>query len=195
MKKRLAIFDLDGTLYDTRAVNYLSYRLALRGFGAELDKAFFYQRCNGQYYKHFLPVVAPGLTPEDMETIHERKKAFYHECLTEAAANEHLIGIIQSIRGTFHTALVTTASRRNTFEILDHFGHAELFDLIMTQEDVTRKKPDPECFWKAMEHFEASPTETVIFEDSDAGVQAALVTGAGVCRVLDYIGRQGPEAP
>ena len=52
--KRLAIFDLDGTLYDTRAVNYLSYKMAVQDFEMELDKDYFFKYCNGQYYKDFL---------------------------------------------------------------------------------------------------------------------------------------------
>lgn len=187
MQKRLAIFDLDGTLYDTRAVNYKAYKQALQGYDAELDRDYFFDYCNGRYYKQFLPEISSKLTAEDMEIIHERKKAAYHGCLSEAKANENLIEMIRSIRGDFHTALVTTASKRNAIEILDYFGHAGLFDLILTQEDVSKKKPDPECFLKAMAHFEVPPEDTIIFEDSESGIEAALNSGAGVCRVMDYL--------
>lgn len=184
--KRLAIFDLDGTLYDTRAVNYLSYKMAVQDFEMELDKDYFFKYCNGQYYKDFLKRISSDLTEKDLEIIHERKKKFYHECLSEAAANENLIAIIKGIRGAMYTALVTTASKQNAYEILDYFGHAELFDLIVTQEDVTRKKPDPECFQKTIANFGVLPRETIIFEDSDEGIKAAIASGAGICRVLDY---------
>lgn len=187
MRKRLAIFDLDGTLYDTRAVNYMAYKQALRGYDVELDRDVFFDRCNGRYYRQFLPEISSKLTAEDMEIIHERKKAAYHSCLSEARANENLIGMIRSIQGDFYTALVTTASKRNAFEILDYFGHVGLFDLILTQEDVSKKKPDPECFIKAMVYFEIPPEDTIVFEDSESGVEAALRSGAGVCRVMDYL--------
>lgn len=188
MKNRLAIFDLDGTLYDTRAVNFKAYQFALREYQVELDKDFFYRSCNGQFYKQFLPAVAPHLTETDMEQIHNRKKSLYHECLSSAESNGNLIQIIQSIRPEYYIALVTTASRRNTEEILRYFRHYEMFDLIIAQEDVTKKKPDPEGFQKAMQYFEIQPEHTIIFEDSDSGINAALKCGAGVCKVLDYIG-------
>ena len=187
MKKRLAIFDLDGTLYDTRAVNYMSYKLALQDYHTKLDRDFFYEHCNGQYYRQFLPIVSSELTPEDMEVIHERKKLLYHECLSEAVTNDNLLELIHSIRKDFYTALVTTASKRNTYEILDHFGHTGLFDLIMTQEDVTKKKPDPEGFIKAIEYFGLTPEETIIFEDSEAGIRAGIASKATVCRAMNYI--------
>lgn len=68
-----------------------------------------------------------------------------------------------------------------------HFDHVDLFDFIVTQEDVVNKKPHPECFQIAMAHFDALPKDTIIFEDSDFGIKAVLASGAGICQVLDYI--------
>ena len=50
MKNKLLIFDLDGTLYDTREVNFLSYQHALAQEGIKLDREFYYRNCNGRYY-------------------------------------------------------------------------------------------------------------------------------------------------
>lgn len=53
-----------------------------------------------------------------------------------------------------------------------------LFDLILTQEDIEKPKPDPEGFIKAMEYFMINSKETAIFEDSDVGIEAARRSGA-----------------
>ena len=193
MKDRLMILDLDGTLYDTRMVNCKAYQKALEEFHIELDGEYFCTECNGQYYKQFLPVIAPELTESDMEAIHRRKQALYSECLPEASANELLVDIIGLARPRFYTALVTSASRKNAEEILRYFGHLELFDLLLTQEDVSKKKPDPEGFELAMKYFGIGPDKTVIFEDSVSGIEAARFCGASVCRVMDYISEgKGP---
>ena len=80
-------------------------------------------------------------------------------------------------------ACVTTGSRRNATEVLTHFGCVCWFDLILTSEDVTKSKPDPEGYCKAMAHFGVTPQETMIFEDSGPGLAAALASGAAVFKV------------
>lgn len=58
-----------------------------------------------------------------------------------------------------------------------------IFDLIITGEDVVKTKPDPEIFFKCMRYFNVMPKETVIFEDSDIGIEAAKDTGAWIIRI------------
>lgn len=194
MKDRLVILDLDGTLYDTRRVNFLAYQKALEDFGVALDEECFRAKCDGRYYKQFLPVIAPGSTPSDMEAIHRRKQALYREYLPAASVNEMLVEVMRSVRHISNIALVTSASRKNAEEILTFFGHMPLVDLLLTQEDVSRKKPDPEGFLLAMSHFGIGPDRTLIFEDSTPGVRAALSCGAGVCRVMAFPRDMAPAA-
>lgn len=188
MKSRLMILDLDGTLYDTRKVNCRAYQHALKEHDIELDEEYFIHTCNGQYYKQFLPVIAPRLSDSAMESIHRRKQELYPTYLASASVNGMLVDLITAARPMFHIALVTSASRKNALDILQFFDHTRLFDLILTQEDVTKKKPDPEGFELAMRHFDVRPEMTVVFEDSDSGILAAKAAGASVYRVMDYIG-------
>lgn len=180
-KKYLAIFDLDGTLFDTGEVNYYSYRKALEPFGIELDKEYYVTRCNGRHYTEFLPQIVGR--EADVEKIHALKKAIYVENLDKSRENVHLFQIVRAIKPMYHVAVVTTASRKNTEDILRYFGYQDLFEYIVTQEDITKPKPDPAGFYLAMEHFGANPENTVIFEDSDVGIQAARAAGAAVMAV------------
>lgn len=187
MKERLAIFDLDGTLYDTFPVNFRAYELAMRQQGIELEETFFRTQCNGKYYKQFLPLVRPDMTDEVMEEIHDAKLELYGTCLDRAVPNNNLVELARALKSSFYIALVTTASRKNTEQILGHFGHNGLFDLVITQNDVVHKKPDPEGYLMAMEHFHIPAGRTIIFEDSDVCVKAALACGASAYRVLDFV--------
>ena len=83
-------------------------------------------------------------------------------------------------------AVVTTASKKNTYEILEYFQKKELFDLIITQEDIKKPKPDPEGFIKAMKYFNASPSNTIILEDSEVGIEAAISSKASVCKIIKF---------
>ena len=72
MKTKLAIFDLDGTLYDTRMTNYLSYRDALRQYNLELDYDYFSKYCNGRHYTEFLPQIMGN--SNHINCVHTAKK-------------------------------------------------------------------------------------------------------------------------
>ena len=108
------------------------------------------------------------------------KKDYYKKFLDEAVMNRHLFDMIDAMRDTYFTAIVTTASRKNVEDILGRFGVLDSFDYCITQEDIHKPKPDPEGFLLAMEHFGLAPADCVIFEDSDVGIEAARASGATV---------------
>ena len=62
----------------------------------------------------------------------------------------------------------------------------EKFDLIVTQEDVRKTKPDPECFHLAMLKAGIDKENTIIFEDSETGLEAAKASGAQYVQVYGY---------
>lgn len=177
-KKCLALFDLDGTLFDTGDVNFSAYEAALKAYGFHLDRDYFLNRCNGKHYTEFLPDIMGGT--EYMEEVHRKKKELYRQNLDLARPNLHLFWLIREMAACYHTAVVTTASRKNTMEILQHFQYMDYFEKIISQEDITKSKPDPQGYLLAMEQFHVLPENTVIFEDSEAGIAAARATGAAV---------------
>lgn len=178
MKKKLALFDLDGTLFDTGEVNYWAYKDALLAYGADLEKEYFISKCNGRHYTEFLPEIM-GNT-EHIEAVHKAKKNNYAANLHKARANKHLFELIKLMQKEYHIAIVTTASRKNALDILEYFGYFDLFEYIVAQEDITKVKPDPQGFNLAMEYFDVLAKDTIIFEDSEVGILAARLTGAAV---------------
>ena len=184
MKKKLALFDLDGTLFDTGEVNYWAYKEALSTYGIELEKAYFISECNGRHYTEFLSELMR--TSENIEKVHKDKKIKYAANLHRARINTHVFELIKLMKADYYIALVTTASRKNTLDILEYFECQDMFEYIVTQEDVTKVKPNPQGFNLAMEHFGILAQNTVIFEDSEVGIQAARSTGATVMVVDQF---------
>lgn len=187
-KEKLAIFDMDGTLFDTKNVNFAAYSKAIEtcGYKVEIDYKYYCDFCNGNNYKVFLPQIVPGITAEDMKRVHAIKKDVYPDYLELAIKNDHLFNMIKLMRTDYTIALVTTASRQNVEDILGAFGVSDVFDLILTQEDVTKTKPDPQGFLLAMEKCGVSKKNTLIFEDSDTGIEAADKSGANFVRVYGF---------
>ena len=180
MKHKLAMVDLDNTLVFTMEANALAYRRALAEYGFALSKEDYASRCDGRAYRDFLPEIMGADSPF-IEAVHERKIALYGECLTAAEPNRPLLDILRAIKPDYILALVTTASRRNVEAVLERFELTALFDLVVTQEDVRRAKPDPACYNDLIERLGVDRADCVIFEDSASGVQAALASG---CQTL-----------
>ena len=185
---KLAIFDLDGTLFDTKDVNYKAYCEALKrcGLPNSIDYQYYCAFCNGNNYRTFLPKIIHGISEFQMDCVHQEKLALYSKYLGEAKENKHLFEMIKCIRPLYKTALVTTASKENTMEILKFFGVETFFDFIITKEDVSETKPNPECFFKAIDLANSDIDNTVIFEDSEVGLKAAELSGAQYVKVFGY---------
>lgn len=185
---KLAIFDLDGTLFDTKNVNYKAYcealkRCKLQGF---IDYQYYCNFCNGNNYRTFLPKIVHGISESQIDYVHREKLALYSKYLCEAKKNEHLFEMIKCIRPLYKTALVTTASRKNTMDILSFFDVETFFDFLLTKEDVSETKPNPECFLKAINLANSDIDNTIIFEDSEVGLKAAELSGAHYVKVFGY---------
>ncbi|WP_338944691.1 HAD family hydrolase [Fusobacterium pseudoperiodonticum] len=188
LKNKLAIFDLDGTLFDTKDVNYNAYQNAIKmlGIDAEIDYNNFCNLYNGKNYREFLPKIIPDITEEQMKNIHNFKKNIYTQYLDKARKNELLFLMIQEIKKKFYISIVTNASKKNVKDILEKFSVKNLFDLLITQEDVKNPKPSAEGFLKAMNYFNISKENTIIFEDSEIGIQAADKVEANYVKVYGY---------
>ena len=180
-KNKLILCDLDGTLFDTTKVNYYSYKEALNEINYDMDYDFFIKECYGKHYKGFLPKT--GLNENEMEIVHKIKKNTYSKHLNTAKINTHLFNILEFSKNEYYIALVTTASKENSEQILNFFNKKELFDLIIAAEDVENKKPNPEGFIKAMNYFSIEPEDTLIFEDSDVGIEAAIKSKANIFKI------------
>ena len=188
LNKQLAIFDLDGTLYDSKEVNYHSYLTALKriGYDVNVNLDYYSNHCNSIHYKLFLPKLVKKITDSEMDEVHRIKKSLYTNNLKYAKRNNHLFSIIDSIKNDYFIALVTNANQKNANEILDYFFDKSKFDLIITHEDILNPKPSPNSFEIAMSHFNVNPDNTIIFEDSDVGILAAKKSGAKYFRVFGY---------
>jgi HAD superfamily hydrolase (TIGR01509 family) len=67
--------------------------------------------------------------------------------------------------------------------MLTYAGLLDSLDVLVTNQDVKNPKPNPECYFLAMEKLGVLPAETVIVEDSPYGIQAAKASGATVVTV------------
>ena len=176
------LFDFDGTLYNTNDVNYHAYKAALEKFGFTLDYDHYCNNCNGRNYREFVPELV-NFDQEIVEQVHDIKQELYPTLLGKAKVNQNLFDLIEFAKPKAKVAIVTTASRKNVEHMLEATGKTGVFDLVICGEDVSHFKPDPEGDNLAMEKLGVLPEETIIFEDSSYGIEAAHASGATVYAV------------
>lgn len=179
------LFDLDGTLVDTREANYLAYRDAFAESGHELTREAFATTW-GKDSRDFIPELLPGIDPGAVDRIRSAKSRLYADQLHRTNGNGALIEFLRLVAPTHRTALVSTAKSGNGRQILDTHGLTPLFDVVVWGDDVARSKPDPEGYLRALELLGADAERSLAFEDSETGRAAALAAGLSVLEVPHF---------
>lgn len=181
---RALLFDLDGTIADTARVNVAAYQAALAEAGIQVQADRLGRLASGRHWKQFLPglIEACGASA-DPAAIADRKKVLYAGMVGGVRLNGGLLALLAGCRDRMRTALVTTASRANVDAILDAHGLRPDFDVVVTGDDVSRHKPDPEAYLLAAARLAVAPAQCLVFEDSDIGLKSARAAGMAVVRV------------
>lgn len=92
------------------------------------------------------------------------------------------------------TGLVSSTVAPHVLYMLDRFGLASAFDVIVTGDMVDRHKPDPEPYQKAMEFLGVAPEHAIVVEDSPTGISAGVASGAYVLGFRGSIVKQDVSA-
>ena len=98
---------------------------------------------------------------------------------------EYIPGVVEFVNESrergYRTAVVTSSNRVKMEAVYRKRPEIQgLFDIILTSEDFSASKPDPDCFIKGIERLDADREHTIVFEDSVYGLQAAKASGAVV---------------
>lgn len=171
------ITDFDGTLVDTFEANLRAYQKAFADVDITLT-AEHYRECFGYRFDRFM--TAMGIYDDNLASrIKEVKKDYYPQYFEYLRPNHSLIDLLRSwhLLG-MKTAIASTARKENLMNAINHLGIADIFDLIYAGIDVKQGKPSPEIYNKAMVALDVKPEETLIFEDSEVGIEAAKASGA-----------------
>ena len=176
------ITDFDGTLVDTFEANFRAYQKSFGECGIVLTEEK-YRECFGLRFDDFMSSMSV-CDEQKACRIKELKKEFYPQFFEYLVPNLTLIELIDS----FHqlggkTAIASTARKENLMNAVDALDLNKYFDVILAGIYVKKGKPDPEIYNKAMETLGVKPEETLIFEDSDIGLGAAIASGAKYIRV------------
>lgn len=180
---RLLLLDFDGTLADTREANYRAYAHTLAEEGITLSRESYLTRYFGMRCAEFMQAV--GFADRaDQERLRQRKITLYPTYFDSLRLNRPLWDYAQQLRARGGRAwIVSTGSRANIRHAMEYLELTEGIDGILTGEDVLHSKPSPDCFLQAMKAEGMTPAQTLIFEDSAVGLEAARRSGAACITV------------
>lgn len=187
MKIRAVLFDMDGVLIDAKEWHYDSLNRALNLFGYNIERyehLTFYDglptsvKLKKLSVEKGLPSALHAFINEmkqhyTMAEIHNKcRPTFIHEyALSRLKKENYLLGVCSnSIRSTVIT-------------MMDYSNLNQYLDIILSNEDVTKSKPDPDIYLSAMNKLKLRPDECLILEDNENGIKAANASGAHLLRI------------
>jgi len=173
------LWDLDGTLVDSEEYHWLAWRDAMAAEGIALTHEEFLKTF-GLRNDAIVPQWIPNATPERVQQIAVAKEQLYR-CLVREGGLEPLPGARhwteRLARDGWRQAIASSAPRENVDVVLAVIGLATCFQAIVSAEDVTLGKPDPQVFLTAAERLGSSPAHSIVVEDAPAGIEAARRAG------------------
>lgn len=184
---KLIIFDLDGVLVDTEHFHYESLIDAIEFVTGYPGSTYSHLiKVDGTTTKHKLLLLKNYLRLSDLQIqlIDDKKQQYLIRHLFRGLnSSPTQLSTLTTLSKNYKLAVASNSRKENVLTILNILGITDLFTIILSSNDVSKSKPDPEMFISSMNIAGAFPVETLILEDSDAGKYAAVASGAHVLPV------------
>ncbi|HDZ41336.1 MAG TPA: beta-phosphoglucomutase family hydrolase [Bacteroidetes bacterium] len=173
------IFDLDGTLANTMPLHMQAWKQACQSFGMDMSSEFL-RSFTGTPGKNIARAIIRYYDKEDSvdpEIIAERKKENFMNMQHLVKEVKPVADIVRDYHGRKAMALGTGGHRDTVLRTLEVIGMKDYFKHIVTADDVSRHKPDPETFIKCAGLLGIAHEKIIVFEDGDLGIRAARIAG------------------
>jgi beta-phosphoglucomutase len=195
MTKKAFIFDLDGVIVDTAKYHYLAWKKIANELGIEFTHEH-NELLKGVSRVRSLDIIL-GLgnveaSQDQKDQWLVQKNEEYLTYLVDMDSNEILPGVMSVLEflKVNQQPIALGSASKNARPILEKTGILSYFDVIVDGNDVSNAKPDPEVFLQAAQKLGISNENSIVFEDSVAGIQAANIAtmtsiGIGEASILN----------
>ncbi len=184
---KAVIFDLDGVLIDADKWHFNALNVALQHTDVEpiswQEHLTIYK---GIPTREKLKILTQrkGLSPDLYEKIHRSKQEITRDIISKfCSVDEEKVEMMRLLRRKYKIAVCSNAVRQSVELMLRKSGLISFVDFYLSNQDVTKPKPDPEIYQKAIGKLGLEPHECLIVEDSDVGKRAAAASGGILCSV------------
>ncbi|MEI7830926.1 MAG: beta-phosphoglucomutase [Prolixibacteraceae bacterium] len=196
MKIKACLFDLDGVIVDTAKYHFIAWKemAAELGFDfTEDDNELLKGVSRMRSLEILLGIGKINKTDEEKLILAERKNKRYLEYVHQMTEEEILPGVTRFLSDLQSNGMLIAlgSASKNAPLILDRIHLKGQFDVIVDGNAVSKAKPDPEVFLTCARLLKVEPSDCLVFEDAQAGIDAALnggmkVIGVGSPENLSY---------
>lgn len=176
------IFDLDGVLVDTAHYHFIAWKRLAEELGVNFTEKE-NEKLKGVSRMKSLEIILElgkiKLPDAEMERLATKKNEWFVEYINAMKPNEIFPGVKELITELRANGIkvALASSSKNAETVLNLLGIKPYFDAIVDGTMIVHTKPDPEIFLLAARKLNAPSRNCLVFEDAEAGVEAALAAG------------------
>lgn len=187
MAIKAVIFDMDGVLIDARDWHFEALNKALGLFGAEISRYDHLVTFDGLPTKQKLEMLSlEGGLPKGLHGfVNDLKQQYTLDIIFSKCKPvfQHQYALSKLREQGYHLAVCSNSVRKSIELMMEKSGLAKYLDFFLSNQDVSKSKPDPEIYVTAIKRLGLVPKECLIIEDNANGVKAALAAGAHLFKV------------
>lgn len=174
-KIKYIIFDLDGVIVNSEFLHYEAYRRAFIKNGLRLSIDDYNGKLRSKGRKEGLRALIKENKDFLIEDISISKDQMFIQILENETIEvyDDAVNLIKICKKRNLPIAIGTASKMGA-QVLEKIGLKSLFDVIITSQDVVKNKPNPEIYIKCQKQLNADADKTIVIEDSEPGIIAAL---------------------
>ncbi len=179
------IFDCDGTLVHSMPLHFEAWCEALSMHGAaNIFKEDVFYAMGGRPTKDIVVEINDeyGLKLDPEKVAFSKREAFLRK-LGQLELIDEVAAFAESLRGKLPMAIATGGTRLVIEKTLQAVGVSDLFEEVITADDVANGKPAPDIFLKAAQMLVVKPERCLVLEDAPAGVMAGQLAGMTVISI------------
>jgi beta-phosphoglucomutase-like phosphatase (HAD superfamily) len=171
------IFDCDGTLADTMPLHWRAWQVIASRHGFRFPEERFYS-LGGVPSRDILKLLcAEQNLAFDCLAVAREKETEYLPLIAQVEPVNVVVGIAREYYGKVPLAVASGGSRRIIEQVLEHLDIRNLFEAVVTNEDVVRQKPAPDIFLEAAARLGVPANLCRAYEDTDLGLTAIRAAG------------------
>jgi beta-phosphoglucomutase len=183
------LFDMDGVLIDAKEWHYESLNRALSLFGSPISREDHLSLYDGLPTAVKLQQLTErGFIPNELHKfINELKQIYLNQIIYEKCKPIFSKqNALSRLKTDGYKIAVCSNSIKSSIELMMQRSKLDVYlDLILSNQDVSNPKPNPEIYVKAINSFGLTPSECLILEDNQHGLEAAWGSGAHVLQIHD----------
>ncbi len=181
------IFDLDGTLSNSLPVHVETWNAMGKKYGFVFDTQIMHDMTGRPTVEFAERIIEQYGVSEKPEILARLKQELFWEMAYLLEPIPEVVAIVKEFYGKMPMAVGTGASRKSAEIQLKTLNLTKYFDAIVSANDVTKHKPEPETFLECARLMGVEPQFCQVFEDGDLGIAAAKNAGMFVTDIRPYI--------